>query len=349
MRYIQHVTAASLAVTIAVLACSESQNPSTPNTPSAPTASPVTAAAAVPCIGVPDSDKTVYGEKRVFLESQGWWGARKTDGTVPRYGAAEHIHVGLCFPLKPTPVSGTIPLTVRVLGHNLPVNSIIKSTNLHDPDGDGGALPTITWNRKVLASDNGNVELWRTVSVPTGQIHNGLREFRNLTVVQRPDLDELHASSGWCWQISNGTAAPVASGTCVDTPNSTMARGWYNCFEYKIAETRNWAYPYSGVTRNVAYTLSIGARDGASSANNDFTGWEVRWDPDFHNNNNGKLIKKGNGPAYGVSVTIPDSLMTGVTGGKVHKLVIIGFVNGACTAQQNGELSAVFAVPIKVN
>jgi hypothetical protein len=349
MRYVQHVAAASLAVCIAVLACNQSDDQSSTTAPSSsPPSSAV--AATVPCIGVdPVNDQTAYGEKRVFLESQGWWGARKTDGSVPRYGNAEHIHVGLCFPLKGVTVTGTKTLRVRVMGHNLPINSIIKTTLLHDPDGDGGALPLIHWDDTVRASDNGNVVMWRTVQVNTANIPNGLREFRNLTVVRRPDGDELHASSAWCWQISNGSATPVASGTCIDTPESTMARGWYNCFEYKIAETRHWAYPYGGVTRNVPYTLEIGGRDGASSANNDFTGWEARWDPDFHNGINGTLIQSGTGPGYGVSITIPASLMTGVTGGKIHKLVIIGFDNGACTPQQNGELTAVFAVPIKVN
>jgi len=142
----------------------------------------------------------------------------------------------MCFPLQQT-VSGTKTLRVRVLGHNLPVGSLIKSTNLHDPDGDGGALPLIAWNRTVLASDNGNVELWATVQVNTALMPNGLREFRNLTVVQRPDNAELHASSGWCWTITGGTGTPVASGTCATTPQSTMARGWYDCFEYKIAES----------------------------------------------------------------------------------------------------------------
>jgi hypothetical protein len=303
--------------------------------------------AVIPCIGVPaDSDQTAYGEQRVFLESQGWWGERRDDGSVPKRGAAEHIHVGMCFPLQQT-VSGTKPLRVRVMAHNLPVGSVIETTSLHDPGG--GSIPDIDWNRTVLASDNGNVELWATVQVETEFIPNGLREFRNLTSVRRPDSAEIHASSGWCWTIDNGTGTPVASGTCATTPLSTMARGWYDCFEYKIAETRNWTYPYSGISRGTGYTLKIGARDGAG-ANNLITGWEVRLDPDFHAGNNGSLIASGSTPATGTSVTIPGSLLTA----GVHKLVVIASANGNCTSgagivPQDGEVSAVFAVPIKVN
>jgi hypothetical protein len=312
----------------------------------APSMNPVAAAAVVPCVGVPSGDATAYEEKRVFLESQGWWGERRTDGTVPKRGAAEHIHVGMCFPLQQT-VSGTKTLRVRVMAHNLPVGSVIEQTSLHDPDG--GSIPDITWNRTILASDNRTVELWGTVQVNTAFIPNGLREFRNLTSVRRPDNAEIHASSGWCWTIANGTGTPVASGTCATTPKHTMARGWYDCFEYKIAEVRNWDYPYGGIARNTSYTLQIGAREGAG-IHNLITSWEVRLNPDFHNGNNGSLIASGTSPANGQSVTINGSLLTA----GVHRLVVIASSNDRCTSgmgitPQDGEVSAVFAVPLKVN
>lgn len=343
MQLSQRAWALCAALPLVAAGCSESDTD--------PTMAPdLGATAAVPCIGVPPGDATSYQESRVFLESQGWWGERRGDGTVPKRGAAEHIHVGMCFPLQQT-VSGTKPMRVRVMAHNLPVGSVIETTSLHDPGG--GGIPDITWNRTVLASDNGNVELWGTVQVNTASLTNGLREFRNLTSVRRPDNAEIHASSGWCWTIANGSGTPAASGTCVDTPETTMARGWYDCFEYKLAEARHWDYPYGGIPRSAAYTLEIGARDGASPANDVFTSWEVRLDPNFHAGNNGSLIASGTGPAYGRSVTIPASLLTA----GVHRLVVIGSANGTCTttgpnggiAPQDGEVSAVFNVAIKVN
>jgi hypothetical protein len=309
-------------------------------------ASEAAAAVTIPCIGVPAGDATAYTEKRVFLESQGWWGERKADGvSVPKYGAAEHIHVGMCFPVQQT-VSGTRPFKVRVLGHNLPVGSIIESTLLHDPDG--GTFVRITWNRTITSSDNNTVELWGTAQINTALFSSGTREFRNLTTVKRPDNAELHASSGWCWKPSNGGTL-VNSGTCATLPLTTMGRGWYDCFEYKIAEAREWAYPFTGIASNTNYTLNISGRDGAGP-NNLVTGWEVRLDPDFHNGINGSLIASGSGPTVGRSVTISGSLLT--TG--VHKLVVIGFANAKCTTgagitPQDGELSAVMAIPIKVN
>src|SRR5918992_339724 len=281
----------------------------------APSMNPVAAAAIVPCIGVPTGGGTAYEEKRVFLESQGWWGERRADGSVPKRGAAEHIHVGMCFPLQQT-VSGTKTLRVRVMAHNLPVGSVIKTTSLHDPGG--GSIPDINWNRTIRLSDNGDVDTMATVQVNTAFIPNGLREFRNLTSVRRPDSAEIHATSGWCWTIANGSAAPVNSGTCATTPQTTMARGWYDCFEYKISEVRNWTYPYSGIARNASYTVQIGAREGAGT-HNLITSWEVRLNPDFHNGNNGSLVASGSSPANGQSVTINGSLLTA----GVHRLVVI--------------------------
>ena len=128
-----------------------------------------------------------------------------------------------------------------------------------------------------------------------------------------------------------------------------MARGWYDCFEYKLAEVRDWTYPYSGIARNASYTVKIGAREGAG-VHNRITGWEVRLNPDFHNGNNGSLIASGTSPANGQNVTINASLLTA----GVHKLVVIASSNDRCTSgvgitPQDGEVSAVFAVPIKVN
>jgi hypothetical protein len=317
------------------------------------------------CIGAPSpgAEQTIYSERRVFLESQGWWGKRKSDGiNVPRYGDAEHIHVGMCFPLLDT-VSGTTTFRVRVMAHRLPVGSVVQSTSLHDPN-DGPhhiSLASIQWNHTITQADHDSPDgwvKWDSVTFNTNVMPNGLRELRNLTKVVRPadagqsDGAEIHASSGWCWTIENGTGTPVASGTCTGTgANFTMARGWYDCFEYKIAEVRNWD-PYASIPRGVAYNLTISGRDGAGD-NTLMSGWEVRLDANFHHDTLGFKVDSGGGSATGRTVTIPAAQMTGP---KVHKLVVIGSANGKCTATspsggiipQDGEVSAAFAIPIKV-
>jgi hypothetical protein len=307
------------------------------------------------CIGADSSgDRTTYSDRRVFLESQGWWG-QNTNGNVPAYGNAEHIHVGMCFPLRDT-VSGTTTFTVRIMGHNLPVGSIIQSTSLHDPDqGTHITLASIPWNDTITQAEHDvGVMRWATVQVNTlsPRIPNGLRELRNLTIVERPNDTHLEASSGWCWTIKNDTTPPVASGTCATSPTFTMARGWYDCFEYKIAEVRNWD-PYANIPHGADYQLTIGGRDGAGDNNNTLiTGWEVRLDPNFHAVPQvlGTAIDSGATPANGKVVTIRAANMT--TG--MHKLVVISHAKGNnCTEpgkpSQSGEVSAVLAIPIKVN
>jgi hypothetical protein len=355
MRHTQVVLAASVAGTLTLLACRDSENPSTPNPEPA-----LLEAANFTCVGGSANDP-LYAERRVYLESQGWWGERRTDGTVPQYGNAEHIHVAMCFPLKQT-VSGTRRFVVRVQGHRMKVNSKITSTSLHDPaqgNGEGIGLASITWNRVIRDVDNGTFDSTVIRDVDTRKMPNGLREFRNLTKVERVGGDEIHASSGWCWNVNNSsslsTDPPGPSGTCATAPNQTSGRGWYSCFEYKIAEVRNWAaetapatlYPFGGIQRSSDYILTIGARDGAGQlGHTDFDRWEVRLDPDFHALDRGDLIDSGTGPANGETVTIDGTLLTGP---KVHKLVVLGFSNDDCSTAQKGEMAAVFAVPLKVN
>jgi hypothetical protein len=316
------------------------------------------------CIGAPapegtwPGDEISYSNNRVFLESQGWWG--EDDGSIPRYGDAEHIHVGMCFPLQDT-VSGQKTMRVLVRGHNLPVGSVIKSTALHDAGQDAAGQPpfkTITWNRTVTAADNNDVILWQDVLVNTAAVPSGRREFRNLTIAVRPPESgqavgaELHVSSGWCWITSNG-GATGHSGGCETNPLTTVGRGWYDCFEYKLAETRDWTYPYGGIPRNANYTVKIAAYDGAGPDTH-MTGYEVRLDPNFHAGVKGFRVDSAGGSAFGKSVTIPAAQLTGPG---VHKLVVISFANATCTATgpnggivpQDGEVSGVLVVPIRVN
>ena len=336
------VTAAALAGTIAAVACLDSDTPSSPSRPRS-----AVAAAAIDCIGVDQNlDQTAYSEKRVFLEAQGWWGEPGADGSIPRFGDAEHIHAGMCFPLQQA-VSGSLPFRVIVIGHNLRVGSQILSTNLHDPGG--GSFAKIAWNTPVTSSP-GNITLTRSVTVNTAAVASGKREFRILTKVKRQDGTELHVSSGWCWTTANGGASGN-SGTCGSTYWTTMGRGWYNCFEYKIAEVRNWTYPYGGISADADYPVSIGARDGAGPlGNTTLTGWTVRVNPNFHAGDGGRVLGSGTQRALGNSMTIPNDELNS---GEVEKLVVVGSAQGTCSAPgvagRTGEVSAVQVIPIKVN
>lgn len=318
--------------------------------------SEVTTAAAIPCVDQQTGtgkDQTAYAEQRVFLEAQGWWGERNpTTGVTPKLGAAEHLHVAMCFPLHHDNIKGTLPFRVRMMAHNLPVGSVVQNTFLHDPEG--GELATIHWDDTIKTATT-TFERWQSASVVTTDNPSGWREFRILTQVKRPDGAEIHTSSGWCWHVTN-SASQTDSGTCESTSTryNTMGRGWYDCFEYKIAETKDWKpYPWTGIGHTTGYALKIGARDGASQANNDFSRWEVRLDPKLHNipADTGKLIASGMFAVTAQTVTIPVNLLTP----GMHHLVIIGSAanndcrGGAGISPQSGEVSAVMSIPLKVN
>ena len=239
-------------------------------------------------------------------------------------------------------------MNVRVLGHNLETGAVLRSTNLHDPVG--GSFLKIDWDHTITSTEHTNgVTLWRQVSINTTLHSSGFREFRDLTIVERLDHAEIHASAGYCWDVRNGGTL-IPSGTCEQSPNSTMGRGWYDCFEYKIAEVTNpTTYPWNGVTANQPYTFQVGLRDGAGT-NNLVNDWSVRLDPDFHSGINGFVLDSGMSAVSGRSITVPASKMTA----GIRKLVMLSGADGQCTSgaglvPQDGEVTGVFVLPIKVN
>lgn len=302
------------------------------------------------CIGEPADHPVVnYPEQRVFIESQGWW-AENINGVIKKYGDAEHLHIGACFPLQKT-VSGMVRLDFRVVAHNLPAGSRIKNTRFHDGNG-GVTLADIAWGRDILAGQH-NVVVWRTVTVDTSDGGDGLRETRPLTVVTRPDGAEIHASGGWCWNVQNGK---TDSNHSLCTSNITEGRGWYDCFEYKNAATRGWTYPYAGIPQGQSYALGYYARDGAEGTTS-IDGYFVTLDPEFHTGDTGDMLVQQTGSANSGTVTLPGSALTPGT----HVLFIMSEERGRCTTlspgtsfpnqnvPQDGEVSGGIRIPIKVN
>lgn len=314
------------------------------------------------CIGAPtgivggEQIVTKYPERRLWLESQGWWGE---GANPPQLGNAEHIHVGMCFPLGQT-MAGTTTLQVTVLAHNLNGATLLV-TDLHDPGG--GALPNVNWN---LAINSNNVVKTQTVTVNTVNMEDGKRELRNLTKVRTTHSNaELHVSSGWCWNIQNNDEADTNSGQCGTAFNSIEGRGWYECFEYKIAEVQGWgttsgttAYPWNGINRNGGnYPINVRLADGAGPlGNTTLNGWRVHINPDFHNmNNSGITVASSpspNGSPNNGSVTISSSTLSNLSTAQTHKLAFISHARGTCNAagvpSQTGEVSAVQVVPFNV-
>jgi hypothetical protein len=302
------------------------------------------------CIGEPADHPVVnYPEQRVFIESQGWW-AERIDGVVKKYGDAEHLHIGACFPLQKA-VSGTVRLDFRVVAHNVPANSFIKNTRFHDGNG-GVTLVDINWGYTLKAGEH-DVDLWRTVYVDTSKGQDGLRETRPLTVLVRPDGAEIHVSGGWCWDVENGK---TDSNHSLCTSNITEGRGWYDCFEYKNAQTVGWLYPYGGIPSGQSYTLNISGIDGAEGTTS-IDGHYVTLNPRFHTGGNGTFLFNHAGAHRNETITLAGSQLP--PGELV--LFIMSEEDGRCTAlspgtvfpnqkvPQDGEVSGGLRIPIKVN
>jgi hypothetical protein len=297
-------------------------------------------AAAQTCVGAPPEETTTYGEPRVFLEAQGWWGARRADGSVPRYGDAEHLHVGTCFPLNQA-VSGVVTLRVRVLGHNMQPGAFISRTDV----GDANSSYKVTkiWNVKADPF-TANVTAVADIQLDTTKLGTGWRELRFQTKLVRPDNAEIHASTSWCVNLQNGGTVKN-DGACVGTKPVLEGRGWYSCFEYKKARLQNFAYPWKGVPAGAPLTFSAGMLDGAGS-DTLVTGFDVRLDPDLHHGVLGARIGSGTATTgtSGKTFTIPGALLTP----GLHKLMLVVFVNGTCQVH-TGEMAGTVVVPLRVN
>lgn len=314
------------------------------------------------CIGEPDDHPVVdYPEQRVFLESQGWWGERDENGNVPQFGDAEHLHVGACFPLQQT-VSGTVRMDFRVVAHNVPQGSLIRQTRFHDADNEGTSIPPviINWNYVISNSPPSNVVVWEEdVEIDTLDFQDGLREARPFTILERPDGAEIHVSGGWCWNIQNtpGTADdPDPRPLC--GYGQTQGRGWYDCFEYKLAHTGAWEYPYDGVPPAHDYKLYTHFRDGASGTT-EVSGHFARLNPRFHMNDQGLILFNHPDPHSADLLTTPGSAFTldAEGGPREHALFLMTFEDGECTdspdpdqiVPQDGQISGGIRIPILVN
>jgi hypothetical protein len=249
-----------------------------PPPPSASAAPPPSSSdPAANCLGEPADHPVVsYPERRVFYEAQGWWAERRPNGTVPRLGDAEYLHVGSCFPEGAGP--GRYRIDARVMGHMLPVDSEITTTRL-DEDGGAGTVASLEWNRSIAPDEVDTGPLWRraTVSVDGG-------ELRYLTKVVRPDGDEIHASTGWQVGVLSR-----------DSVYERHARGWYTCHEYSNPWVmRGLPFPYDGVPAGQAFSFPVRYADGAGGPS-EVTRGETRLDPDLHAGDNGVLLDSWSG------------------------------------------------------
>lgn len=227
-----------------------------------------------------------YPEKRVFLESQGWW------GPMPVTGRVGHVHLATCFPHAQT-VTGVITLDVRVM--------------LHDNDGVANQLrlaigSSVVTTQAISMSCENNCTQWFTISYDTSKwAYDGRQELRLTAKVKQPNGTTMYQSTGWQSYFANGK--PVRNYRSSDL---IIARGWYSNFGYSNAtlETPLPTQPISGTW--------------SPRVNFSRAGYLATIDPDFHAGSEGTVLARGSGSGDRQLTIDTTRLANGP-----HKLVLI--------------------------
>ena len=267
-----------------------------------------------------------YGQKRVFLEGQGWW----TRPRIPVGRRSEHVHVGTCFPWRQT-LSGTVRFDVLVKLHGMRPGARLKRTRIHTYNESGTTLLTINWRNYVCRSVD--CTLWRTVYVNTRRSpYDGRQEFRFLTKVVRPNGKEIIVSTRWQAYLRNGK--PVRHYRPSD--NYMGAAGWYTNRGYQSAVLSSGIPrgPVSGIWRP-SVKLKRGS-DGLRSSRH-----VVSVDANLHAGLPGRIVNRGRGEFRGRVTIDTRNLANGI-----HRLFLR--VDQTGRRRPPGTVSGAFVVPFVV-
>lgn len=191
------------------------------------------------CVGAPaDYPNRYYPEPRVFLESQGWWSARRTSpGT-----ASAHIHVGLCFPqgVAWSPdAEGMARLDFRIVFHNASHYRVARFRGgiaCCDAIAGGGAQfdDTSVETKALIASAMPDSHVYVTKVLDLDGAGSDGRKEARFTVDLRDTRTgrRFFQSAGWKSYIDR----PDVLGTSDYRPGDiATARGWYEGFGYTNA------------------------------------------------------------------------------------------------------------------
>ncbi len=271
-----------------------------------------------------------YGQKRVFLEGQGWW----TPARVPVGRRSEHVHVATCFPWRQT-LSGVVRFDVLVKLHGMRPGARLRRTRIHTYNETGTTLFTIDWRNYVCRAVD--CALWRTVYVNTRRSpYDGRQEFRFLTKVVRPNGKEIRVSTRWQAYLRNGKRVRHYR----PSDNYMGAAGWYTRRGYQTAVLSSGIPrgPVSGVWRP-SVKLERGSDGGRSSRH------LVSVDANVHAGLLGRIVRRGVGEYDGRVAIDTRNLANGA-----HRLFLRvdetrrrGFRRGL-----RGTVTGAFAIPFIV-
>lgn len=275
-------------------------------------------AAQAPALPAPP-DCSGYAEKRIYVESQGWW--MQTPGR-PDGKEFGHLHTGLCFPFGQT-VNGVVPFDVRLHMHMNP--GVLKKLTIQVWNGGTGASAS-----KILGyrcADD--CDYWVHLEVDMGKHpYSGWQEVRIRPSVTEPDGNELVGSTSYQLQAANGKPRKDYR---PDGP--TQGKGWYSKgTDYAQSQFFD-SIPtdaVSGVWRPTA---------GCHASTLKVSGCIVTVDPDFHHGDFGRVLLRYKGEWRGAL-----AIDTAVLEPGWHRLVVRTDVNDP----RGSTLSGLFVVWFEV-
>lgn len=272
---------------------------------------------------------------------QSWW---TDEGKTPG-PESHHLHLDIIdFPvgagvpdydgkISIPPLTGLVPLTVKVTVHHAPANSKLTTTAIYS-EPVHKVVKTITWNKTL--SGNVNEEFIWSGEIDTRLcVYDGRQEFRFLTKCNRPDGNSLRVTSGIQCYVQNGAVVKHER-----TTNWQEVRAWYNHLDYVNARF------LSGIPRkplNIIWSPKIELVPG--SGGSPITEHWIVLDPANHFHVPGVMLKKGTGQYKGIFPIDCRTLAPGP-----HKLVLVTHAEDKSSSDptERGTLSAVLSVPFEV-
>jgi hypothetical protein len=270
------------------------------------------------CVYAPPDEPNagIYNERRVFLESQGWW----MDPGEPFPG--RHVHVSTCFPwagLSPQPVlTGTVTFHVRVQLHAQPAGHVLTGLRSQIADDAGQHLASAL--QPDVSCNNTDCTYWFIVNFDTTVgTYDGIQELRFLTEVDQGTTEQF-ATTGWQAKLENNKPDNDYRATLY----YTEARGWYTGHGYANARLKSTIpLPSSPVPTNFVTSWSLAKGSGGLT----ITKSECAIDPDYHAGNNGTIVLSTNSQYVG-DVTVDTSALAPGT----HRLVCRAEANSATSS-----------------
>ncbi len=243
---------------------------------------------------------TGYPEPRQFFETQAWW------EPVPNLEGQGHVHLGMCWPHAQT-VSGTLKLDLRVLLHdNRGTLTRVKVQDDYSNDFN-------FFESTKLDSSQGELTAWRSISIDTTKINDGMRQLRIYAYFSHEGGNEQIARAHYMVDVENGKTDYAAK------YSEYGGSGWY------LEEEDGTDWGYQRATLDRSSFLAIGQCVSGTWQPRVKLAWSspsasehmVLVDPNIHAGSLGKVIRQGSG-GYDGTVSIDTRTLTNGT----HKLFV---------------------------